>query len=110
MSYAIDNAACMLYSVTLAYKESGNWYANTQHTDLQHTDLQYTDLQHTDLCCAAASRMTCACVCVCSRLEANYSHQQELDMVRKEAAPPHLDSQGCYSETIRRLVYANVVL
>ena len=60
MSDAIEGAEVLLYGVSLKYKESASEAATTHH--------------------GLTVPLSCVCRADC-RLEANYAHQQELDMI-----------------------------
>ncbi len=60
MSDAIEGAEVLLYGVSLKYKESASEAATTSH--------------------GLTVPLSCVCWTDC-RLEANYAHQQELDMI-----------------------------
>ena len=73
MSDAIEGADVMLYGVSLAYKESANVSAFSNLS----TVCGWSSLPR----CASALRVTMmSCILQC-RMEANYAHQQELDMI-----------------------------
>ena len=65
MSDAIEGAAVMLYGVSLKYKESAN--------------VRFVLLSMWHLPCMRS--LSCICTYLQCRLEANYAHQQELDMI-----------------------------
>ena len=68
MSDAIEGADVMLYGVSLAYKESAN--------------VRTWESGKTDLCFMLGDAVLTSELFVCQcRLEANYAHQQELDMI-----------------------------
>ena len=68
MSDAIEGADVMLYGVSLAYKESANVSGVSGIVYLATVPRPYSDAA------------VVACILQC-RMEANYAHQQELDMI-----------------------------
>jgi hypothetical protein len=73
MSDAIEGADVMLYGVSLAYKESANV------SGLPNLRVSGS----LSVCCSPcmqADAVVVACIFQC-RMEANYAHQQELDMI-----------------------------
>ena len=75
MSDAIEGADVMLYGVSLAYKESANVSA--------FSNVRVSG--SLPRCCSSCMSMcsdavVVACILQC-RMEANYAHQQELDMI-----------------------------
>ena len=74
MSDAIEGADVMLYGVSLAYKESANV------SGLSNRERIWYSLSG---CCSSRTytdAAVVACILQC-RMEANYAHQQELDMI-----------------------------
>ena len=69
MSDAIEGADVMLYGVSLQYKESANVRGQTVLHLVWHLSNMVCSLQN------------CIDVNIQCRLEANYAHQQELDMI-----------------------------
>ena len=76
MSEAIEGADVMLYGVSLAYKESANVRAELLHCKACFS-LRVGALH----CCFGCLTRCARCALRQCRLEANYAHQQELDMI-----------------------------
>jgi hypothetical protein len=74
MSDAIEGADVMLYGVSLAYKESANV------SGLSNRERIWYSLPGSCSPCMQADAVVVACILQC-RMEANYAHQQELDMI-----------------------------
>ena len=74
MSDAIEGADVMLYGVSLAYKESANV------SGLSNRERIWYSLSGSCSPCMQADAVVVACILQC-RMEANYAHQQELDMI-----------------------------
>ena len=75
MSDAIEGADVMLYGVSLRYKESANVRA---HHMTFNGSSGCADIGHSAAASACADRLL---TCLQCRMDANYAHQQELDMI-----------------------------
>eukprot|EP01046_Picozoa_sp_COSAG06_P058197 COSAG06_NODE_11603_length_1486_cov_4.829128_3_plen_110_part_00 len=73
MSDAIEGADVMLYGVSLAYKESANVSGLSNLRVSSSLSGSSSPRTH-------SNTVAVACVLQC-RMEANYAHQQELDMI-----------------------------
>ena len=100
MSDAIEGADVMLYGVSLAYKESANvsGFSNLRVSGIVYpatVPRPYSDA------------VVFACILQC-RMEANYAHQQELDMIpllmQKDYSPKGYARNHSRLCTLRELV------
>ena len=101
MSDAIEGADVMLYGVSLAYKESANV------SGLSNRERIWYSLSGSCSPCMQADAVVVACILQC-RMEANYAHQQELDMIpllmQKDYSPKGYARNHSRLCTLRELV------
>ena len=80
MSDAIEGADVMLYGVSLAYKESANVSALGSLISVLIATGSLDPPRPLPCICSDAALCHASCIFQC-RMEANYAHQQELDMI-----------------------------
>ena len=97
MSDAIEGADVMLYGVSLTYKESANVSAFSTLSLL---------VVHLSVVHYGSDALVVACILQC-RMEANYAHQQQLDMIplmMQKGYSPKGYARNCRLCTLRELV------